>query len=53
VGRLIEGDAVDRTHRSTITAAEPNEISRASMGGSAAAAAGGSALTEPGPSEAY
>ena len=32
---------------------EPNEISRASMGGSAAAAAGGSALTEPGPSEAY
>ncbi len=34
--------------RGLVIAAESNEISRASMGGSAAAAAGGSALTETG-----
>ncbi len=47
--RRVVGWAVEDHLHTDLVESEPNEISRASMGGSAAAAAGGSALTEPDP----
>ena len=52
----MANNAVDLTEKLSLFSehwSEPNEFSGALMRGSAAAAAAGSALTEPGPFEAY